>query len=170
MINHEKTVKGLAKALSEIADALPRVEIRSDLFPTERMRAAVSKLCADILKFLTRAHKWYCEGCLKRTIHSYTQPFDLRYADILEDIRHGAFVVQDLAACGQLVELRHVNKKIDQIGDIVTVNLSRIGSTLDKVIANINDLNARSIAAEVSNTQRFNEISTTTSRESLIDC
>lgn len=170
MINHEKTVKGLAKALSEIADALPRVEIRSDLFPTERMRAAVSKLCADILKFLTRAHKWYCEGCLKRTFHSFTQPFDLRYADILDDIRRGSYVVQDLAACGQLVELRHVNNKIDQIGDTVTITLSRLGSTLDTVIANINDMRARSVAAEISNTQRFNEISTATSRGSLVHC
>lgn len=140
VINHEKTVKGLAKALSQIADVLPRVKVRSYLFPTDRMEAAVSKLCADILKFLTRAHKWYCEGFLKRTIHSFTQPFDLRYADILEDIRHGSYVVQDLAACGQLVEQRHVNQKIDQIVDTITVNFSRID-------------------------QRFKEIATTTSRE-----
>lgn len=157
MINHEKTVKGLAKALSEIADALPRVQIRSGLFPTERMRDVVSKLCADILKFLTRAHKWYCEGSLKRTIHSFTQPFDLRYADILEDIKHGSFVVKDLASCGQSVELRHVNNKIDQLGEA----LMGMNSKLETAITNF-------IAVEVSNTQRFNEISTTTSRESLV--
>lgn len=168
MINHEKTVKGLAKALIEIADALPRVEIRSDLFPTERMRAAVSKLCADILKFLTRAHKWYCEGCLKRTLHSFTQPFDLRYADILEDIRHDSYVVQDLAACGQLVELRHVNSKIDQIVDTVTVNFSRLNSALDTVFTRMDGLDARSVAIEAANTQRLEEISTRTSRESLL--
>lgn len=168
MINHEKTVKGLAKALSEIADALPRVQIRSDLFPTDRMKAAVSVLCADILKFLTRAHKWYCESSLKRTLHSFTQPFDLRYADILKDIRHGSYVVQELAACGQMVELRHVNHKIDQIGDTVAVHFSRIDSTLNTVIANINDLNTRAIAAEAVSIQRLNEISTTTSREFLL--
>lgn len=168
MINHEKTVNGLAKALTEIADALPRVEIRSDLFPTERMRAAVSKLCADILKFLTRAHKWYCEGCLKRTLHSFTQPFDLRYADILEDIRHGSYVVQDLAACGQLVELRHVNSKIDQIVDTMTVNFSRLNFTLDTVFTRIDGLDARSVAIEAANAQRLEEISTKTTRESLV--
>lgn len=168
MINHEKTVKGLAKALSEIADALPRAELRSGFFPTDRMKDAVSKLCANILKFLTRAHKWYCEGSLKRTLHSFTQPFDLRYADILEDIRHGSYVVQDLAACGQMVELRHVNHKIDQIGDTVAVNFSRIDSTLNTVIANINNLNTRSIAAEAISIQRLDEISTKTSREFLV--
>lgn len=167
-MNHEKTVKGLAKALIEIADALPRVEIRSDLFPTERMRTAVSKLCADILKFLTRAHKWYCEGSLKRTLHSFTQPFDLRYADILEDIRHGSYVVQDLAACGQLVELRHVNRKIDQIVDTVTVNFSRLNSTLDTVFTRMDGLDARSTATEAVHTRRLEEISTKTSRESLV--
>ncbi|KAL2281690.1 hypothetical protein FJTKL_11374 [Diaporthe vaccinii] len=159
VVNHEKTVKGMAKALSEIADTLPRVEIRSDLFPTDRMKVAVSQLCADILKFLTRAHKWYCEGCLKRTIHSFTQPFELRYGDILEDIKRSSFMVQDLAACGQSVELRHVNKKIDQIVDTVTV----MDLTLGAVITNINNFNARSIAAEAVNTQRLNEISTAAS-------
>ncbi|KAH8761083.1 hypothetical protein F5883DRAFT_563170 [Diaporthe sp. PMI_573] len=163
IINHEKTVKGLAKALTEIADALPRVEIRSNLFPTDRMKAAVSKLCADILKFLTRAHKWYYEGSLKRTIHSFTQPFDLRYADILGDIRHDSFVVQDLADCGQLVELRHVNEKIDQIVTSVGVNFSRIDSALGTVIAKMDNLDTRCSAAETVHTQRFEAISTTTS-------
>ncbi|KAK7703356.1 hypothetical protein SLS64_009023 [Diaporthe eres] len=132
------------------------------------MKAAVSQLCAHILMFLTRAHKWYCEGRLKRTIHSFTQPFDLRYGDILEEIKDGSLVVKDLAACGQSVELRHVNRKIDQIGDTMTVNFSRIDSTLDTVVANINNLNARSIAAEALQTQRFKEISTATSREILL--
>lgn len=161
-------MKGLAKALTEIADALPRVEIRSDLFPTERMRAAVSKLCADILKFLTRAHKWYCEGCLKRTIHSFTQPFDLRYADILGDIRRGSYVVQELAACGQLVELRHVNRKIDQIVETMTVNFSRLNSALDTVFTRMDGLDTRSTATEATHTKRLEEISTKTSRECLV--
>lgn len=130
------------------------------------MRAAVSKLCADILKFLTRAHKWYCERCLKRTIHSFTQPFDLRYGDIVEDIRHSSYVVQDLAACGQLVELRHVNNKIDQIVDTVTVNFSRIDSTLGKVVAKMDNMDARCNTTEAIHTQRFEEITTTTGRES----
>lgn len=168
IINHEKTVKGLAKALTEIADALPRVKVRSNLFPTERMKAAVSKLCANILKFLTRAHKWYYEGSLKRTIHSFTQPFDLRYADILGEIRHDSFVVQDLADCGQLVELRHVNEKIDQIVDSVDVKFSLIDSALGKVIAKMDNLDTRSSAAEAVQAQRFQAISTTTSRESLL--
>lgn len=168
MINHEKTVKGLAKALSEISDALPRVKIRSGLFPTDRMKGAVSKLCADILKFLARAHKWYCEGCLRRAIHSFTQPFDLRYADILEDIRHGSHEVQDLASCGQLVELRHVNQKIDQIADTVTINFSRIDSAFGTVIEKMNSLDARCNATEAAHIQRFEEISTTTSRGFLL--
>lgn len=157
MINHEKTVKGLAKALSEIYDALPRIEIRSDLFPTDRMKGVLSKLCADILRFLTRAHKWYCEGCVKRTIHSLTQPFDLRYGDILGDIRHGSYVVKDLAACGQMVELRHVNQKIDEIA-----------STLGKVVAKMDNIDARRTATEAIYTQQFEKISTTTSREFLL--
>lgn len=160
VINHEKTVKGLAKALSEIADALPRVEMRSNLFPTERMRAAVSSLCADILKFLTRAHKWCSEGSLKRTIHSFTQPFDLRYSDILEDIRRGSYVVKDLAACGQLFELRQVNKKVDEIGDSV-LGISRIESSLGAVITRIDSL-------ETTYIERLEAIAKTTSREFLL--
>ncbi|KAG8159841.1 hypothetical protein KVR01_010478 [Diaporthe batatas] len=139
VINHEKTVKGLAKALSEIADALPRVEIRSSLFPTDRMKAAVSNLSADILKFLTRAHKWFSEGSLKRTIHSFTQPFDLRYGDILEDIRRGSYLVKDLAACGQLFELRQVNRNVEDIRDSV-LGISRIESALGAVKTRMDSL------------------------------
>ncbi|KAL1864584.1 hypothetical protein Daus18300_007601 [Diaporthe australafricana] len=162
VINHEKTVKGLAKALSEIGDALPRVKIRADMFPTNKMEIATSRLCADILKFLTRAHKWYCEGRLKRAFHSFTQPFDLRYADILEDIRRNSSVVQDLAACGQMVELRHVNKKIDKTLSTVTENFSRVYSNFDTVLVGMNDINARVVATEAMVARRLDEISITT--------
>ncbi|KAI3393999.1 hypothetical protein diail_3315 [Diaporthe ilicicola] len=163
VINHEKTVKGLAKALSEIGDALPRVEIRADMFPTEKMKIAVSRLCADILQFLTRVHKWFSEGCLRRAFHSLTQPFDLRYADILAEIRRGSLVVKDLAACGQMVELRHVNSKIDQTAETVEANFSRVHSNLDTVSTGIDVLNARSIATEammITMCRRFDELST----------
>jgi hypothetical protein len=132
------------------------------------MRAAVSKLCTDILKFLTRAHKWYYEGSLKRVFHSFTQPFDLRYADILSEIRQDSAVVQDLADCGQLVELRHVNEKIDQVVDFVNAKYSRIDSALGKLIAKMEILDTRSSTAEAIQAQRFQAISTTTSRESLL--
>lgn len=153
--------------MSEIADVLPRVEFRSNLFPTDRMKAAVSNLCADILKFLTRAHKWYAEGSLKRAIHSFTQPFGLRYGDILEDIRRGSGVVKDLAACGQLFEMRQVNKKVNDIGDSV-LGISRIESTLGAVITKIENLDARCTAAELNYVQRLEAIANTTTREFLL--
>lgn len=132
------------------------------------MKDAVSKLCADIIRFLTRARKWYCEGCLKRTIHSITQPFDLRYGDILEDIRHGSYVVQDLAACGQSVELRHVNQKVDKMADTMAVNFSRIDSTLGAVMAKMDNMDARRTVTEAIHTQQIEKISTTTSREFML--
>lgn len=130
------------------------------MFPTNKMKTATSNLCADILKFLTRAHKWYCEGRLKRAFHSFTQPFDLRYADILQDIRRDSSVVRELAACGQMVELRHVNNKIDQTVEILTDHFSRIHTKFD-------NFDARLIESETRMIRRLDEISTTTHCESL---
>lgn len=124
MINHEKTVKGLAKALTSIADELPRIGLFSEFYPTEKMKRIVAELVVGILEFLTRAHKWYTEGKMKRAFHSFTQPFDLRYGDILANISRSSAGVKELANCGFLVEFRDFKSiflsRLDNIQDLLS--------------------------------------------------
>lgn len=115
-------MKGLAKALSTIGDELPRVNLLAGLYPTQRMKRAVTDLIVNILDFVTRAHVWYAEGKVKRALHGFTRPFDLQYGDILDKVTRAAREVRDLAACGLVVEFRELQKTL--ISDLRDVKKS----------------------------------------------
>lgn len=114
VVNQEKVVATLAKAMSQIADMLPRVELQSILYPTDRIKAAVADLYASILRFLIRARDWYEEGKLHHFIHSITRPIELRYNDILEQISHSSRVIDQLVVSAQQAEFRDMHNKIKE--------------------------------------------------------
>ena len=58
-LNHEAVISSLAKALSQIADALPRIDLSKTLYPTKRMQQAVIELYAHLIRFLIRSYDWY---------------------------------------------------------------------------------------------------------------
>lgn len=111
----------LAKALAQIADKLPTVELQSSLYPTARMSAAVTDLYAVILRFLIRARDWYEEGKLKHFVHSITRPVELRYQDLLEEIADCTRKIEHLATVGHQAEVRemrtHIQIRFDQVQD-----------------------------------------------------
>ncbi|KAJ9605959.1 hypothetical protein H2200_009808 [Cladophialophora chaetospira] len=119
LVNHGDHIAILAKALSHIADILPRVELKSMLYPTPRMKAAVTDLCGHILRFLIRARDWYEEGKRRHLLHSITRPAGLRYADLLEHITCSSELIDQLAGSGQLVEFREMHGKIDEVRTMV---------------------------------------------------
>jgi hypothetical protein len=110
VMNHEKTVAMLAKAMSQIADTLPHVELQLMLYPTTRMREAVAELYAIILRFLVRARDWYEEGRVVHLIHSITRPVELRYLDLIEQISNSSRIIRAITASGQLAEFRDWHK------------------------------------------------------------
>jgi len=115
VINHEKVLAVIPKAISQIADSLPRVELASILYPTEGMKTAISDLYAHILRFLIRARDWYEEGTLRRWLHSITRPAELRYNDLLEQIGQSSRLIDQLAAYGSQAEIRNINNKLDMV-------------------------------------------------------
>lgn len=77
----------MTKGLAQVADALPRLELTVVLYPTERMREALSEVYAIVIRFLIRAKDWLEEGKLMRAVHSVTRPSELRYDDLLEELQ-----------------------------------------------------------------------------------
>ncbi|OCL10285.1 hypothetical protein AOQ84DRAFT_402084 [Glonium stellatum] len=71
--NHGTVITSLAKTLSRIASALPRVELTTILFPTEWMKSAVAKLYAYMIKFFIRAYDWYRESTFRHVLHAVTR-------------------------------------------------------------------------------------------------
>jgi hypothetical protein len=116
----------MAKGLACIADALPRFELATILYPTSRMTDAVEGLYAHIIRFLIRAHDWYQEGTLRHIVHSVTRPADLRYHDVLEDIEAGSRNIEQLAIAGSQVELRQMHTILKLMADRVERSESTI--------------------------------------------
>lgn len=114
-MKHETTATKLAKTMSQIADALPRVKLASILYPTDRMMLAITELNAYIMKFLIRAHDWYTEGSLKHAWHSLTQTSELRFDDLIELISERSLVIDQLASSGQQAEFRDMHGKVDEV-------------------------------------------------------
>ncbi|KAK7408041.1 hypothetical protein QQX98_009814 [Neonectria punicea] len=119
VVNHGETLKLLAKCVSQVAARLPRINILSTLYPTKHMKAAVESLYSHILEFLLIAHEWCNESKFRHFYHSFTQPHELRYNDLLERITDCSNTILELAAVGSQAEI-HVmyktqSRKLDYI-------------------------------------------------------
>lgn len=130
VINHERTTATLAKALSEIAENLPRLQLATMLYPTEKMENSLRQLYVHILRFLIRAHDWYKEGTFKHIVHSITRPIELRYNDLLQEIAQSSRVIEQLASSGHHAEFRDMHNEIDTSLKHSTHQLSEIQTAL----------------------------------------
>ena len=119
MINQEELIAQLSKALSQIADTLPHVEIRNLLFPTEMMKGAVATLYAYIIKFCQRAIGWYTEGKLKHILTSITRPSALRFKDLVEEIAECSRRVDNLAVTSAQAEQRSVHLLLQKVEQMI---------------------------------------------------
>jgi hypothetical protein len=109
VLNHEEYITQISKAFCQIAAALPRVNVKILLFPTEQIQQAVSKLYAQVLKFMLRAVKWYTEGKLKHFITAVFRPVPLRFKDLLEEIDSCSQIVDQLAVGASQAEQRNMH-------------------------------------------------------------
>ena len=106
-------ISTLAKAMSDIADELPQVEIAANLYASPRMKQAVTNLYAYIIKFLLRAFDWYRERPSWHMIHAITRPAEVRYKDLILKIKECSMTIARLATLEQQLELRAMHKKIE---------------------------------------------------------
>jgi hypothetical protein len=112
-MNREELVKQLAKALCRIGDALPQAELQLLLFPTQVMKDLVASLYLQMIKFTRRAMKWYKESRLKHAITSLTQPFSLRFQDMVESINETSRRLERMALSLSMAELRQTRLELE---------------------------------------------------------
>ncbi|KAI1342484.1 hypothetical protein F5Y15DRAFT_412990 [Xylariaceae sp. FL0016] len=112
VLNHEELLTEISKAVAKIADVLPRTELHSILYPTERMQEAVALVYAKILEFSVVAIKWYKEGKLMHTFSSIAKPFSIKFKPILEEIAERSRRVDELASAASKAEIRDLHIKI----------------------------------------------------------
>ncbi|KAH0565264.1 hypothetical protein GP486_001345 [Trichoglossum hirsutum] len=165
-LNHDTVISTLAKGLSQIADALPRAELATILYPTKRMKNAVAELYAYLIKFLIRAHDWYQESTLRHLLHSITRPVELRYKDLIEKIAACSRDIDQLAVSGAQAEQRDMHEKLDtalfklersdatllEMREMMTSFQSINSSALLDTNQRLSDLQLSQIIAFVSNT------------------
>ena len=110
----------IAKGLAQIADTLPGVEVAAVLFPTEPMKRALAEIYAHIIRFLIRAHDWFSEGKLLRALHSVTRPKELRYDDLLDDIKTSTASFRNLAITASQAEQRDMHILLLEVKQMMT--------------------------------------------------
>lgn len=145
MVNHENAIADLAKGLTKIAEALPKVELATLLYPTARVKDATKALYAFVLQFLMRAHGWYREGKFRHLIHSITRPSDLYYKDLLNNISECSRNIHQLAVAGSQVELRDMSRKLKLVETNVDAIKETIICSFQRVETGMLDVTARMI-------------------------
>ncbi|KAI4612434.1 hypothetical protein J4E80_007167 [Alternaria sp. BMP 0032] len=108
IINRANLVQKLSQALVAIANVLPRMDLSADLYRTEDMEAALSRLYAHLILFFHRCVQWYNRSSLGRLRSAITSPFELDYQELVEQIQLSSKAVDDLASAGSRAEIRDV--------------------------------------------------------------
>jgi hypothetical protein len=108
----------ISKSVAEIAGVLPRAELLSILYPTERMKFALSELYAKIIQFIQSAIKYYKSSRLSKSIAAVTKPFVLTFKPILEDITEASRRVDELANSALKAEIRDLHIQVKRLTEI----------------------------------------------------
>jgi hypothetical protein len=105
----------MAKALVQVADVLPRIELANVLYPTDRMQKVVARLYGHIVRFFIRAECWYRQGKLRHTWEALADPVELHHNDLIDEIEHCANEVNDLANAGSQAEQRDIHLELQSL-------------------------------------------------------
>ncbi|KAK2779386.1 nacht domain protein [Colletotrichum kahawae] len=119
VLNYEELLVEVSKAVSRIADVLPRTELHSLLYSTPRMQETVAQLYAKILEFSIMAIRFYKKGKLSHSIASIVKPFSLTFKPIIEEIRERSIRVDELASALSKAEIRDLHVKINGLSQSV---------------------------------------------------
>lgn len=90
------------------------------LYPTDEMKNAVAILYAHIIKFLQRAGAWFEQGKLKHVVSAITNPYAIRFKDIVEEIEMCARNVDQLAVSSSMAEQRDIHLEQQRQLEIIT--------------------------------------------------
>lgn len=94
---------------------LPRTELHSELYPTERMREAVAQLYAQIIEFALMAVRWFKKGKLMHSFAAVVHPFKISFGPVVEKISELSRRVDELANAASKAEIRDQHAKIHSL-------------------------------------------------------
>ncbi|KAK8022040.1 hypothetical protein PG993_012807 [Apiospora rasikravindrae] len=112
VLNHEELLTEISKAISRIGDMLPRTELHSELYPTERMREAVALLYVQIIEFSLMAVRWFKKGKIMHSVAAIVHPFKLSFGPVIEEISELSRRVDEEANAASKAEIRDQHAKI----------------------------------------------------------
>jgi hypothetical protein len=114
IMNHEELLHQLAKALSRIAESLPRKDLTLVLYPTQQMKMAVSHLYAQLIRFMLRATRWFKRGKLMHCFGAIARPFGLDFKDDIEKVDEVSRNIDELASAAAKAELRDTHLEVSE--------------------------------------------------------
>ncbi|KAH8747459.1 hypothetical protein F5883DRAFT_509694 [Diaporthe sp. PMI_573] len=120
VLNHEELLSEISKAISNLADVLPRTELHSILYPTARMQEAISLLYAKIMQFVVKAIKWCKKGKARHAIYAIAHPFELKFKIIIDEITRRSRGVDELANAATKAEIRDLHFTVHQMHKSIT--------------------------------------------------
>ncbi|KAF5684325.1 Nacht domain-containing protein [Fusarium circinatum] len=145
VLSYEELLAKISKAVSQIADVLPRTELHAILYPTDRMQEAVSMVYAKIIEFSITAIRWYKKNGFRRVISSIISPFSISFKDIIDEISERSRTVDQLANAANKAETRDVHtdlvgmrERVHQIMEMISmIHASQI--LQNEIILNLRD-------------------------------
>ncbi|KAL5392124.1 hypothetical protein DPSP01_000645 [Paraphaeosphaeria sporulosa] len=140
VVEHERLGSTIVNALSEIGEALSRVDVAEYLYPTDQMKSTIVALNCHIITFLCRALDWYESSSFSRALQSITKPAALRYDDIIMEIDKTLAQVHVLSVTGSQAEQRDMHEEMREDRDDRRDFRSVIQSRLDEMQHQLNAL------------------------------
>lgn len=110
------------------------------------MRRAVGDLYVKLLRFFMRAYEWCHESSFRHFLHSLTQPPELRYQDLLQDISTSSRQIHQLAESMSRIELREIHYLASQVDQ----RFQSMDTKVDNITSLVTDLRSDIIARLVS--------------------
>lgn len=122
-------ISEFSKAMVEVAQVLPRAQLHSEIYQTDRMKQVVTHLYAQILVFLCQVLKWH----RRKPFLSIINPFDVKFKGVLEEVRQCATAMDEVASSAERAEIRglHImaksqDRRLDQLERSVTERLCQL--------------------------------------------
>jgi hypothetical protein len=117
-MNHEELLTQISKTVSRIADVLPRAELATSLYQTDRMNRAVAQLYVKIMSFVKDAVRWYKMGKIKHSFNSIAKPYALSFKNLVEEIAEASRNVDKEASAASRAEIRGLHLQVLHLSEV----------------------------------------------------
>ncbi|KAL0259214.1 hypothetical protein SLS55_006719 [Diplodia seriata] len=122
VLNHEETTAELAKAVSRIADALPRVKLQLLTFETSWMKDAAESLYVEVINFLMRSLEWYEASPWKHAWNAFKNPYKLRFQDLRDKIDEKSRRMDEMANTLSHMKINEIHQVVMRLEGMVSAH------------------------------------------------